>query len=67
MYVTMTWFGVVANGTALTFPCSNNVNPGLGNKNQWFAVCNWSARSLTNFRSEWICSARRPARSAAFR
>ena len=23
--VTMSWFGMVANGTALTFPCSTNV------------------------------------------
>jgi hypothetical protein len=33
--VTMTWFGMVANGTASTFPCSTNVNPGSGNKNHW--------------------------------
>ena len=37
--VTMTWFGMVANGTALTFPFSTNVNPGPGNKNHWFVDC----------------------------
>jgi hypothetical protein len=29
-------FGIVANGTALTFPSSANVNPRPGNKNFWF-------------------------------
>ncbi|MGQ0444544.1 MAG: hypothetical protein ACT4O2_05315 [Beijerinckiaceae bacterium] len=34
----MTWFGMVANGTALTFPFSTIVSPGLRKKNHWVAA-----------------------------